>query len=96
MGECGGLKGAGTTAGLPGFAAPQLDSEVTHENIDRCRPSLAVLLGLAANSAFAADLTATQQATIKHEVIQMLHGMLAAEERLDADAVWACHADVPG
>lgn len=58
--------------------------------------SLATLLGLVACSAFADDLPATQQAAIKQEVIQLLHGMLAAEERLDADAVWACHADVPG
>ena len=57
---------------------------------------LAALLALAAGSAFAADLTQAQQATIKQEVIATFHGLLAAEERLEADAVWAYHADVPG
>ena len=57
---------------------------------------LAALLGFVVSSrVFAADLTASQQAAIKQEVIQMLHGMLAAEEHLDAGAVWAVHADVP-
>ncbi|HTZ20565.1 MAG TPA: DUF4440 domain-containing protein [Opitutaceae bacterium] len=59
--------------------------------------SLAALLGLASGSAFAAEnRTKVDEAAIKQEVIQMLHGMLAAEERLDADAVWSVHADVPG
>jgi predicted alpha/beta superfamily hydrolase/ketosteroid isomerase-like protein len=58
--------------------------------------SLAALLGLAAGAAFAADLTEAQQAASRQEVIQTIQGMIAAEERLDADAVWACHADVPG
>jgi ketosteroid isomerase-like protein len=58
--------------------------------------ALAALLGLAAGAAYAADLTEAQQAAIRQEVIQTLHGMFAAEARLDSDAVWACHADVPG
>jgi ketosteroid isomerase-like protein len=57
---------------------------------------LAALLGLAAGSASAADLTASQQAAIRQEVIGTIQGMLAAEERLDADAVWSYHAEVPG
>ncbi len=54
------------------------------------------LFGLIARSAFAADLTQAQQATIKQEVIATFHSMLVAEERLDGAAVWAFHADVPG
>jgi uncharacterized protein (TIGR02246 family) len=57
--------------------------------------SLAALLSLASSQAFAADLTTVQQAAIRQEVLQAMHGMLAAEERLDAAAVWAYHADVP-
>ena len=49
-----------------------------------------------ARAASASDLTQAQQATIKQEVIGTFHGLLAAEERLDAGAVWAVHADVPG
>lgn len=55
----------------------------------------AALLGLAAGSTVAADLSATRQAALRQEVLQAMHGMLAAEERLDAAAVWAYHADVP-
>jgi hypothetical protein len=40
--------------------------------------------------------TEAEQAIIRQEVIQAVQGMLAAEERLDAAAVWAFHADVPG
>jgi len=57
---------------------------------------VAVLSGLFAIRALAVDVTAAQQTAIRQEVIAMIHGMLAAEERLDADAVWAVHADVPG
>jgi hypothetical protein len=57
---------------------------------------VAALLGLTIGTAFAADLTQAQQATIKQEVIATFQGLLAAEERLDGDAVWAYHADVPG
>jgi hypothetical protein len=67
------------------------------KTIPLARYVLAALLGLVvSNRVFAADLTAAQQAAIKQGVLQMLHGMLAAEERLDADAVWSVHADVPG
>lgn len=38
-------------------------------------------------SAFSAQLSEKQQAAIRQEVVQTLHGMLAAEERLDAAAV---------
>ena len=61
-----------------------------------CRVLLAALFGLAASSAFAADLTEKQQAVIHREVIATFQSLLAAEERLDADAVWAFHAEVPG
>ncbi len=52
---------------------------------------LAALLGLAAGAALAADNT-----NIRTQVIQTMQDMIAAEERLDAAAVWAVHADVPG
>jgi ketosteroid isomerase-like protein len=58
--------------------------------------SLAALLGLAAGAAYAADLTETQQAAIRQEVIAAVQSMFAAEQRLDANAVWTFHADVPG
>jgi hypothetical protein len=57
---------------------------------------LAALLGLSAESAFAAGLTEKQQAAIRREVIATVQGMFAAEERLDSAAAWARHADVPG
>ncbi len=41
-------------------------------------------------------LTDAQKATIRQEVIQTMQAMIAAEERLDANCVWAFHADVPG
>jgi uncharacterized protein (TIGR02246 family) len=57
--------------------------------------TLTAAVVLAACSAFAAPLSQEKQAAIRQEVLQTLHGMLAAEERLDAAAVWAYHADVP-
>jgi uncharacterized protein (TIGR02246 family) len=56
---------------------------------------LAALPGLTTGSAFAAPLSQEKQTAIRQEVLQTMHGMLAAEERLDAAAVWAFHADVP-
>lgn len=58
---------------------------------------LAALLGLAAGiRVSAADVTETQKTAIRQEVIATFHALLTAEERLDADAVWAYHAEVPG
>jgi ketosteroid isomerase-like protein len=57
--------------------------------------ALAALLGLAASRASATDRTETQQAAIRQEVTQAMHGMLAADERVDFAGVWAFHADVP-
>jgi uncharacterized protein (TIGR02246 family) len=55
----------------------------------------AALPCLIADTAFAAPLSEKQQTVIRQEVLQSMHGMLAAEERLDTAAVWAYHADVP-
>jgi ketosteroid isomerase-like protein len=65
-------------------------------NTSRHALLLAALLALAAGAAYAADLTEKQQAAIRQEVIATVQSMFAAEERLDANAVWAYHADVPG
>jgi len=52
---------------------------------------LAALLGLTAGTALATDDSA-----VRAQVFQTIQGMIAAEERFDAAAVWAVHADVPG
>jgi ketosteroid isomerase-like protein/predicted ester cyclase len=52
---------------------------------------LAALLGLTASTTLATD-----DSTIRTQVIQTVQGMIAAEERFDAAAVLAVHADVPG
>lgn len=40
--------------------------------------------------------TGAEQAAVQQDVIRTMQAMLAAEQRLDAAAVWAFHADVPG
>jgi len=49
-----------------------------------------------AGASFAADLAEKEQAAIRQDVSAAVQGMFAAEGRLDAEAAWAYHADVPG
>ena len=54
---------------------------------------LAAVLGLSANSAFAADLTQTQQSAIRQEVDQFMKTWIAACERLDLESMMKGEAD---
>jgi ketosteroid isomerase-like protein len=56
---------------------------------------LAAAFGLAANSAFATDLTQTQQTAIRQEVDQFMKAWIAAWERLDLEAAMKGEADTP-
>jgi ketosteroid isomerase-like protein len=56
---------------------------------------LAAGLGFAANSAFAADLTQTQQTAIRQEVDQFMKAWIAAWERLDLETAMKGEADTP-
>ena len=57
--------------------------------------SLAALLGFAAGSAFAADLTEKHQAAIREEVARAMQNFVAACERADLAGTLAFMADVP-
>ena len=57
--------------------------------------SLAAVFSLAASSAFATDLTQTQQTAIRQEVDQFMKAWIAAWERLDLETAMKSEADTP-